>query len=177
MKILLLLVFPFFVYAQNSDKYYAKAIESLDRKNYTEANKQIDNAIALDSTNLEYRWIKSRVNLTSQSDRNNFITAIKNLEFILSNGGKSARVYNAIGIAERELGYQIKNFERPSEDNSFKDDNKFDEWKVINKKALQHLILASKYFEQAEIILKGSTNNADIYLNNDIEDLKNKLRQ
>lgn len=176
MKTLLFLLLPFFFAAQTSEQYYSKAVESIDRGSYSEAEKQIDKAILLDADNLEYRWIKSRVNLTSNSSDNNFLIAIENLNFILNKGEKSSKIYNALGIAERELGLSIRNYKRPEKNNSFRDDNTEEiEQLNIYKDALKHLTLASEYFQKAEELKSGSTRNANDYLANDIKELKSKI--
>lgn len=178
MKILLFLLLPLSLFAQNSEQYYLKAIAEMERKNYHEANKQIDQAILLDSTNLEYRWTKARVNLKSNSSEENFIIAINNLNYIINKGEKSSKIFNALGIAEKELGYSIKNFRRPKKDNIFKDNNAEEmEQLSIFKESLKHLNLASDYFKQAEILKSGSTNNAVLYLETDIKELQLKIQQ
>lgn len=176
---ILLCFFPAIFYSQTNtaDFYYKKATDALNKKHFSEVNKQIDEAIKLDGENLEYRWIKARANLNSNSSEENFILAIDNLNLIISKGGSSAKVLNALGVAENELAKSIRNYHHPKEDQSFKDnDNVKIEQQKIYEESLSHFKTALQYFTKAEEIVKGITNNNIYSVKSDISDLEKKIQ-
>lgn len=103
----------------------------------------ITKAISFNPNNNEYRWIRTRCNLTSSSTGEDFTQAITDLTFMTENGAESAKVYANLGLANQELADYIYRYEKAEKNDSYTDDN-------------------SKYIkEQTEIYNKAITNYKD----------------
>lgn len=83
----------------------------------------INKAISLNENNLNYRWIRVRCNLLSSSKQDDFSQAIEDLNFMITNGAATAKVYNNLGVANKELADILANFVKAKRTNSYSDDN------------------------------------------------------
>lgn len=102
---------------------YLLAKSYLEDAMFYQVINHITKCINLNVNNNEYHWIRARASLTSNADDKAFVTAIDDLNFIIANNGATARVYNALGVAETELGSSIFRFKRAKENTGISDDN------------------------------------------------------
>lgn len=126
MKKILLLIVLFicsFVQAQDYNALLEKANSDFEDGMYRNAIENATKAIALNQSSIDARWLRVRASLTSNADDRAFVTAIDDLNFIIANNGATAKVYNALGVAETELGSYIFRFKRAKENTGISDDN------------------------------------------------------
>lgn len=140
--------------AQDYKTHLDKANEALDASNFRKAKENATKAIEFNPQSLDAYWIRSRASLTSSSTEKDFRTAISDLNFIISNGGASAKVYNALGLAETELASYIFRFKKPKENKGFSDDNSafVKEQKAFFNEAITHYENAKLAYKKAEEI-------------------------
>jgi len=132
------------------DKYNTEETNFLLAKSLLEKNganhyvhTYITKAISFNQNNNEYRWIRTRCNLTSSSNGDDFSQAISDLTLMTENGAESAKVYANLGLAHQELADYTYRYEKAEKNDSFTDDN-------------------SKYIkEQTKIYNKAITNYKD----------------
>ena len=83
----------------------------------------IDKAISFNQKDLDYRWMRVRCNFLSNSlKEDDFSQAISDLNFMIENGVKTAKVYNTLAIAEKELATYLLRFKKAKKNISYTDD-------------------------------------------------------
>lgn len=126
MKKLLLLTALFltcFVQGQSYDDYLAKANQGIDSGNRSVALSNANKALELQPNSVDAKWLKVRASLTTGLTEEQLNVIIQDLDFIVGNGGATAKAYNAIGVAESELGSTIYRWKKAKEGNGLSDDN------------------------------------------------------
>lgn len=83
---------------------YEVAVALLERGDYKKINEFISRAINFNPTNMDYRWIRVRSNMTSSSHKKEFEQAIEDMEFMKANGANTGRVNQNLGLAYQLLG-------------------------------------------------------------------------
>lgn len=152
-KILLLtaLLMVSFIHAQDYNSYLAEANTALEDGMYRKAFESAAKAIELNQTSTEAHWLRARASLTSNADNKALTGAIADLNFIIANNGGTARVYNALGVAESELGSNIFRFKRAKESTGMSDDNS-----TYVKEQTSHYNEAILHYENAKTAFKKS---------------------
>lgn len=114
--------------------------------------KYISKAIKANPGNLDYRWIRVRCKMMSYSNLDDYELAVQDLNFMITNGAKSAKIYAYLSAAEREMGDAWR-YKAVSQNNGWKDDNgkQVSEKKQNETKALEHY---KKAKEAADIAVK-----------------------
>jgi tetratricopeptide (TPR) repeat protein len=82
----------------------------------------IEKAIELNPDNVDYRWIRARCLMNKRTQEIAVIRAIEDINFMLSKGESSAKVYNLLALAYSELGekYRLK---KAKKSGGFSDDD------------------------------------------------------
>ena len=173
MKKLLFLLLPIFCLSQTADEHYTTAQKLLEQGNFRKADETISKAIDLSPENTEYRWLKVRANLISNAHQDKLNTAVENLHFIISKNVTSAKIYNALGIAENGIANEIYRYNHPKKDTGFTDNNneKTEQIKIYED-AISHFKAAINAFEKANEIEKDYSSDKIRFAKQDIERLE-----
>jgi hypothetical protein len=92
---------------------------------------------------------------------------------MLSKGAKSAKIYNALGIAEDAVAKEIYSYTHPKKDTGFTDNNneKTEQIKIYED-AVYHFKAAINAFEKANEIEKDYSSEKIRFAKQDIEKLE-----
>lgn len=104
----------------NHEAYYLISKLYLKKGNFDDCLVMINKAIDLNQNNSDYRWVKVRASLRSNSSENDLKTAIDELNFIINNSGSSSKAFATLGFTYYE--YANKFTEAPKM-NSIKSNN------------------------------------------------------
>lgn len=119
----LTLLIGLIVNAQDYESLIVDANTALENRDARKAYDLATKAIEVNSKSNDARWIRAQAAAKSNGSEEKYKTAIEDLKFIANNGGASARIYNAIGIIEQELGNNTYRFKKAKENTGFTDDN------------------------------------------------------
>lgn len=148
----------------------AKAL--LERRAYSQTNEFISRAIIFNPSNLDYRWMRVRTNLTSSSNKKEFEQAVEDLEFMKENGANTRKVNQNLGLAYTKLG-ELWEQTYVEENNSYTDDNSsyINQKKANYKKAIQ-------YYDKAIAAYQAAVNldpSIEENVNYEIKDIRAKI--
>jgi|GEM_PF-4194634 len=88
--------------AQDAETLYKKANEQFESKLYRKAVETVSQAIELNPTSLEYRWLRVQSLMTSHAGEPEFTKALADLNVIKENEN-TEKLYRAIGNVENYL--------------------------------------------------------------------------
>lgn len=174
-KITLLIAFSLasMAMAQPAQDLYNDALKMLDDGDVQyKIESKISAAIDLDSLNLDYRWVRARNNLKSISGEKEFKSAIKDLEFMIANGGGTSNVYGNLGLAYQELEKFLK-YNKPKESKSFRDEDNSEEMKAYYKILLENATKSLKAYQNAIEVKPEAKQN----LNSRVSTMKDKVQE
>lgn len=143
-KILLLalLLISCMSFGQTANDWYNKAQNSIERMGPSHVAKEyINKALALDSTNVDYRWVRVRCNMISSSKEAEWKQAIKDLSYLISKGDNTDKVYGSLALSHQELGSFLY-YESYLPEGSQEQNNAF-------KQAVNHYQLAISAYKKA----------------------------
>ena len=146
--LLTLVVLGLNVQGQTAEEYYEKALE---KRGYY-ALMEINKAIKLDPTNLDYRKFRARKLMTSSAQEEDLLLAIDDLSYVAENGGEHFRVYTGLMVCFRQLGGDVMSGRRPQiKKDKFGDNSAYNKaYKEIYQKRIDHLNSALIYLQKAE---------------------------
>ena len=168
---ILALTYASIMMAQPGQDLYKDALKMLEDGHVAyKIDSKISAAIELDSLNLEYRWVRVRNNLKSNAQESALEQAVKDLEFIIANGGGTANVFGNLGLAHQELDLLYK-YRKPKESNSFKDDDNSEAMKTYYKFLFENATKSLNAYKKA-IEIKPE---AEANLNSRLQTMKQKI--
>lgn len=178
----LALLFSLFASAQDYDTYLKSANESLESRSYRKARENATKAIELNPQSLEARWIRTRTLMLSSSSMADFENAIGDLNFMVANGGGTAKVYKTLGLAETELASNIFRFKKAKENKGFSDDNSalLKEQKIYFNDAISHYKSAKVAYQKAFEISAEEKENSSYRIkeiDNSIVEVETKIKE
>lgn len=150
----------------NAEAYFLEAKYYLGKNMYARVRENIQKAVELAPDSLEYRWV--RANAVAE---NNYQTGIDDLNYMISKGAESGKIYLLLGKLNYEYARQLKYRPSLQPDYGYADKNPENE-KILatnNSKAKEHLNQAESAFKRYENITHES---AEDYLR-DIERMRN----
>lgn len=138
------------VQGQTAEEYYEKALEKTGHY----ALREIDKAIKLDPTNLDYRKFRARKLMVSNAQEKNLLLAIDDLSYVAENGGEHFRVYTGIATCFRQIGTITLAYHRPEiKKDNFGDNSAYNKaYKEIYQKRIDYLNSALIYLQKAKEI-------------------------
>ncbi len=145
-----------FTQAQTASEFSKLAKSDLESRMYSNAKRNATKAIELEPNNQETRWIRIKASMTSASKADDYKTAIADLEFLLSAGDQSEKVYKSLGLANQNYAVILQQ--------DFSD----------NKSAINHYLKAKEAYEKAKNISGNSDYAYDI---KDVSELLNEANK
>lgn len=138
-------------FSQTAADYYKKAQESFENMGPSlYAKEYVDNAIKIDSTNTDYRWLRVKCNLVESINIEQYYQAINDIKYIISTGKQTGQLYANLGVAYFEAG-RISAMKKAKQSTGFEDKNtnQDKEQREYFKEAIKNYDLASKAFKKA----------------------------
>lgn len=142
----------------NAEAYFLTAKYYLGKNMYYKVRENIEKAVELSPETLDYRWI--RANSVEEKD---FQKGIDDLNFMISKGAQSGKIYFLLGKLNYEYARKLKYQPELKNDYDYKDKNTENE-KILaenNSKIKVLLNTAKTAFKKYEVITKE---NAEVYL-------------
>lgn len=124
----------------NAEAYYETAKYYLGKSMYSYVRKNIEKAVELSPETIDYRWI--RANTIAEND---FQKGIDDLQFMISNGVETGKVYFLLGKLNYEFARKLKYNPQLKKDYGYSDKNTENE-KILadNKTKIQDLLNHAK---------------------------------
>jgi len=140
-----------FMHGQDYQNYLKIANDALESGDARKANENANKALELQPTSVDARWVRVRSSLTANASEKAINGSIDDLKFIIANGRGTARVYNALGVAETEAGSYIYRFKHAKSNNTISDDKSayIKEQKAYYTDAINHYKSAKIAYQKA----------------------------